>query len=64
VIGLANDGPDSETPFIDLVFNSDAFADSAFGVVLGGGPQYFDGESSSRSYGLNLSTSDDSTFIN
>jgi hypothetical protein len=31
---------------------------------LGGGSQYFNGESSSRSYGLNLRTSDDSTFIN
>ena len=64
MIGLANDGADSESPFIDLVFNSGAFADSAFGVVLGGGSQYFNGESSSRSYGLNLRTSDDSTFIN
>jgi len=64
VIGLANDGADRETPFIDLVFNSKAFPDSAFGVVFGGGSQYFNGENSSRSFGLNLSTSDDSTFIN
>jgi hypothetical protein len=61
VIGLANDGLVREDPFLDIVFDVQKFPNADFGIVFGGGSQYFSGGYTSRSYALNVSTSDNST---
>lgn len=61
VIGLANDGLAREDHFLDIVFDAQKFANADFGIVFGGGSQYFSGGYTSRSYALNVSTTDNST---